>query len=119
MQAILGAQSLEDFSQIFMKAQVGRQLGWTILALGGRQYGLLAVGRKKYSDQKAFDTNPLAHLFDVYVKISTDFKPEEDEFKAAKKRGEDTAILESRGLLGEVKAYFKRMGDGDEAALAL
>lgn len=85
----------------------------------GRQYGLLAVGWKKYGDQKSFDANPIGHLFDVYVKISADFKPEEDEYKAAGKRGEDTAILESQGLLGEAKAYFKRMEDGDEEALAL
>jgi arginyl-tRNA synthetase len=98
--------------------------GWETIRMNylgdwGRQYGLLAVGWKKYGDQKAFDTNPIAHLFDVYVKISADFQPEEDEFKAAGKRGQDTAILESRGLLGEVKAYFKRMEDGDEEALAL
>jgi arginyl-tRNA synthetase len=98
--------------------------GWQTIRMNylgdwGRQYGLLAVGWKKYGDQKAFDTNPIAHLFDVYVKTSTDFQPEEDEFKAAGKHGEDTAILESRGLLGEVKAYFKRMEDGDEEALAL
>jgi arginyl-tRNA synthetase len=85
----------------------------------GRQYGLLAVGWKKYGDQKAFDTGPIAHIFDVCVKISADFKPKEDGFKAAGKLGEDTAILESRSLLGEVKAYFKRMEDGDEEALAL
>jgi arginyl-tRNA synthetase len=98
--------------------------GWETIRMNylgdwGRQYGLLAVGWKKYGDQKAFDTDPIAHLFDVYVKISADFKPEEDEFKAAGKRGEDTALLESRGLLGEAKAYFKRMEDGDEEALAL
>jgi arginyl-tRNA synthetase len=85
----------------------------------GRQYGLLAVGWKKYGDQKSFDANPIGHLFDVYVKISADFKPEEDEYKAAGKRGEDTAILENQGLLGEAKAYFKRMEDGGEEALAL
>lgn len=97
--------------------------GWETIRMNylcdwGRQHGLLAVGWKKYGDQRAFDTNRIAYLFDVYVKTSADFQPEEDEFKAAGKRGEDTAILESRGLLGEVKAYFKRMEDGDEEALA-
>jgi hypothetical protein len=43
------------------------------------------------------------HLFDIYVKASADFKPEEDEFKAAGKLGENTTILESRGLFGEEK----------------
>lgn len=98
--------------------------GWDTIRMNylgdwGRQYGLLAVGWNKYGDQKAFDTNPITHLFDIYVKISADFKPEEDEYKSASKRGEDTAILENQGLLGEAKAYFKRMEDGDEEALAL
>ena len=55
----------------------------------------------------------------MYVKISADFQPEEDSYKAAGKRGEDTLALESQGLLGEVKAYFKRMEDGDREALEL
>jgi arginyl-tRNA synthetase len=58
-------------------------------------------------------------LFDIYVKISALFKPEEDAFKEATKRGEDTSELENSGLLGEVKRYFRRMEDGDEEALAL
>ncbi|KAI5867302.1 arginyl-tRNA synthetase [Durotheca rogersii] len=85
----------------------------------GRQYGLLACGWKRYGDEDAFAKDPIGHLFDIYVKISADFQPEEDEFKAAGKRGEDTSELESRGLLGEAKAYFKRMEDGDEEALQL
>ncbi|KAI1500274.1 arginyl-tRNA synthetase [Biscogniauxia marginata] len=85
----------------------------------GRQYGLLACGWKRYGDEDAFAKDPIGHLFDIYVKISADFQPEEDEFKAAGKRGEDTSELESKGLLGEAKAYFKRMEDGDEEALQL
>ncbi|KAI0000103.1 arginyl-tRNA synthetase [Xylariaceae sp. FL0662B] len=85
----------------------------------GRQYGLLACGWKRYGDEDAFAKDPIGHLFDIYVKISADFQPEEDEFKAAGKRGEDTSELESKGLLGEAKAYFKRMEDGDEEVLQL
>ncbi|KAM5347722.1 hypothetical protein ACJ41O_007546 [Fusarium nematophilum] len=85
----------------------------------GRQYGLLACGWERYGDEAAFAQDPIAHLFDIYVKISADFAPEEDAFKAAGKRGEDTSTLESTGLFGEAKAYFKRMEDGDEAALEL
>ncbi|EFY84312.1 arginyl-tRNA synthetase [Metarhizium acridum CQMa 102] len=85
----------------------------------GRQYGLLACGWKRYGDEVAFAQDPIGHLFDIYVKISADFEPEEEAFKAAGKRGEDTSLLESRGILGEAKAYFKQMEDGDELALEL
>lgn len=97
-------------------------LGYDVVRLNylgdwGRQYGLLACGWKRYGDEGAFAKDPIAHLFDIYVKISADFQPEDDAFKAAAKRGEDTLILESKGLLGEAKTYFKRMEDGDEEAL--
>ncbi|KAI1367160.1 arginyl-tRNA synthetase [Xylaria arbuscula] len=85
----------------------------------GRQYGLLACGWERYGDEAAFTKDPIHHLFDIYVKISADFEPEEEAFKAATKRGEDTSELESQGLLGEAKAYFNRMEDGDQDALQL
>ncbi|KAM7201670.1 arginyl-tRNA synthetase [Rhypophila sp. PSN 637] len=85
----------------------------------GRQYGLLACGWKRYGNEEAFAKDPISHLFDIYVRISADFQPEEDAFKAATKRGEDTSQLESQGLLGDAKAYFKRMEEGDEEALQL
>ncbi|KAI9690685.1 MAG: hypothetical protein M1820_009919 [Bogoriella megaspora] len=85
----------------------------------GRQYGLLAIGWRRYGNEDAFQQDPIKHLFDIYVKISADFKPEDDAYKAAKKRGEDTSVLESQGLLGEAKAYFKSMEDGDKDAINL
>ncbi|KAL9108172.1 MAG: hypothetical protein Q9227_007026 [Pyrenula ochraceoflavens] len=85
----------------------------------GRQYGLLAVGWQKYGSEELLQENPASHLFDVYVKISNDFKPEDDAFKAAGKRGEDTSQLETTGLFGQVKKYFKSMEEGDQEALAL
>ena len=80
---------------------------------------MLAVGYKKYADEEAFKKNPTKALFDIYVKISADFKPEDDAYKEAVKNGGDAATLENQGLLGQVKEYFKRMEDGDEGALSL
>lgn len=99
-------------------------VGWDVVRMNylgdwERPYGLLAIGWKRYGDEKAFEENPIAYLFDIYVQISADFKPEEDEYKAVAKRGEDTSKLEEQGLLGEAKSYFKRMEDGDEEALSL
>ncbi|KAK3936176.1 arginyl-tRNA synthetase [Diplogelasinospora grovesii] len=85
----------------------------------GRQYGLLACGWQKYGSEEEFARDPIDHLFQVYVKINGDFAPEEEAYKAAKARGEDTAHLENQGLLGEAKRYFARMEEGDQDALAL
>jgi arginyl-tRNA synthetase len=63
--------------------------------------------------------NGIAHLYDIYVKIYALFKPEEDACKAARKNGEDVSKLETTGLLGEVKNYFKSMEEGDAEKLAL
>jgi arginyl-tRNA synthetase len=63
--------------------------------------------------------NGIAHLYDIYVKISALFKPEEDACKTARENGEDSTILETSGLLGEVKDYFKAMEEGDKEKLAL
>ncbi|KAI9840681.1 MAG: hypothetical protein M1838_003948 [Thelocarpon superellum] len=98
--------------------------GWDVTRMNylgdwGRQYGLLAIGWEMFGSEELFQENPTGHLFDVYVKISALFKPEEDAYKDASKRGEDTTKLETCGLLGQAKAYFKRMEDGDEDALRL
>lgn len=85
----------------------------------GRQYGLLACGWKRYGDEEVVQRDPIGCLYEIYVKISADFKPEDEAYKAAKKAGKDTAALEAQGLLGEAKDYFKRMEDGDENALSL
>lgn len=85
----------------------------------GRQFGLLVCGWYRYGDQAAFEADPIRHLFEVYVKISNDMRPEEEAYKAAKKNGEDTAVLETKGILGEAKSYFKRMEEGDREVLQL
>lgn len=75
----------------------------------GRQYGLLAVGWEKYGSEELLKADATRHLFEVYAKISRQFKPEENAHKAASKTGQDTSGLESQGLLGASKAYVKRM----------
>lgn len=99
-------------------------LGWDVIRMNylgdwGRQFGLLAIAWERYGDEEAFVKDPITHLFEIYVKINVDFKPEDDAFKAAKKRGENTLALETTGLLGGAKDYFKRMEAGDEDALKL
>ncbi|KAI9889959.1 MAG: hypothetical protein M1814_004577 [Vezdaea aestivalis] len=79
----------------------------------------LLWGGSGYGDEAAFEANPIKNLFEIYTKTNADFAPVEEKYKAATKRGEDTATMESTGLFGEVKTYFKRMEEGDEEALSL
>jgi arginyl-tRNA synthetase len=72
-----------------------------------------------FGSEAALEANGIAHLYDIYVKINALFKPEEDAYKAARKSGGDVTKLETSGLLGEVKDYFKSMEEGDEEKLAL
>ena len=62
------------------------------------QFGLIAVGFEKYGSQEALEKNAIQHLLEIYVKVNTDAE-------ADPKVREDAA------------AWFKRMEDGDEAAL--
>ncbi|KAJ1553630.1 hypothetical protein HK405_007368 [Cladochytrium tenue] len=79
--------------------------GWETIAINylgdwGKQYGLLAVGFAKYGSEQKLVDDPIRHLYDVYVQINRDAeeKPEIHE---------------------DARAYFKRMEDGDEEAVAL
>ncbi|KAF9992902.1 hypothetical protein BGZ79_002506 [Entomortierella chlamydospora] len=66
----------------------------------GKQYGLLAVGFERYGSEEKLLEDPIKHLFDVYVKINQDAK-------------------ENEAVHDEARAYFKKMEDGDEAALKI
>ncbi|KAK4034212.1 hypothetical protein C8A01DRAFT_18938 [Parachaetomium inaequale] len=98
--------------------------GWDVVRINylgdwGKQFGLLAVGWEKYGSEELLQAQPLKHLLDVYVKINAEFKPEEAASKQARDEGRDTAEIESQGLFAERNAFFKRMEDGDQEALAL
>ncbi|KAF9408564.1 hypothetical protein BGZ94_002270, partial [Podila epigama] len=66
----------------------------------GKQYGLLAVGFERYGSEEKLLEDPIKHLFDVYVKVNADAK-------------------ENEAVHDEARAYFKKMEDGDEAALKI
>eukprot|EP01087_Luapelamoeba_hula_P012119 TRINITY_DN3368_c0_g1_i1.p1 TRINITY_DN3368_c0_g1~~TRINITY_DN3368_c0_g1_i1.p1 ORF type:complete len:605 (-),score=98.28 TRINITY_DN3368_c0_g1_i1:154-1929(-) len=91
----------------FLK-QVNKAMGYNVIAINylgdwGKQYGLLAVGFTKYGSEEELKENPIRHLYDVYVKINKDGK---DETTGA-------------AVHDEARAYFKRMEQGDQEALAL
>jgi arginyl-tRNA synthetase len=111
--------------------------GWEVIRMNylgdwGKQYGVLAVGFDKFGSEQALQENPIAHLYDVYVKISALSREQGESYEAAKKSiaekeasGEDVtadkAALEKdmdAGVDEQARKYFKRMVDGDKEALA-
>ncbi|KAL0953310.1 hypothetical protein HGRIS_004558 [Hohenbuehelia grisea] len=80
------------------------RFGYEVIAMNylgdwGTQFGMIAVGFDKYGSEEKLLANPCHHLYDVYVRINQD-------------------ALEDTSIKPQAAAYFKRMEDGDEAALA-
>ena len=66
----------------------------------GKQYGLLALAFERYGDAQKLLDEPIKHLFELYVKINQ--------------------VAQTDGSVhDEARAYFKKMEDGDEKALAI
>lgn len=95
------------------------RLGWKVIRMNylgdwGKQFGVLAVGFKKYGSEEELAENPIQHLFHVYVKINQDIAAEKEE---SEKTG--VPLDEKTSTDGQARAFFKRMEDGDKEALAL
>ena len=79
--------------------------GFTVISenyLGdwGKQYGLLAIAFKKYGNYGELQSNPIKHLYELYVRINQD-------------AATDSTIHD------EAREYFKLMEDGDPTTLML
>ena len=99
-------------------------MGWDVWKMNylgdwGKQSGLLAVGWERFGSKEAFEQNPLGHLVDVYVRINSLLKREEQARDEAKKAGQDTANLESQGLYGERNTFFDKMEKSNPEAVGL
>ena len=112
--------------------------GWDVLRINylgdwGRQFGVLAVGFKKYGSEDKLKEDPIGHLYDVYVAINKDSEPEQakikgirEEVEARQTAGKDTvelekelAQLEGESVNENARQFFKRLEGGDEEARAL
>ncbi|KAJ1787193.1 arginyl-tRNA synthetase [Coemansia sp. RSA 2399] len=79
--------------------------GWDAISMNylgdwGKQYGLLAIGFSRFGSEEELVADPIKHLYDVYVAINA-------------------AADSEPAIHDEARAYFKKMEDGDESALAL
>ncbi|KAG2189911.1 hypothetical protein INT46_005346 [Mucor plumbeus] len=83
--------------------QIHEALGYRVIGINylgdwGKQYGLLAVGFEKYGDEAKLISDPIHHLYQVYVKINAEAKLDKDIDRKANE-------------------YFKKMEEGDTEAL--
>lgn len=95
------------------------KLGWKVIRMNylgdwGKQFGVLAVGFRKYGSEAELEVNPIQHLFDVYVKINNDIKTEQEEAEA---KGE--TLDPTKSIDGEARKFFKDMENGDKDAIKL
>ncbi|ANB11171.1 arginine--tRNA ligase [Sugiyamaella lignohabitans] len=59
------------------------KLGYEVIRLNylgdwGKQFGILAVGFKRYGSEQELESNPINHLFNVYVRINKDIEAEKE-----------------------------------------
>ncbi|ELQ34998.1 arginyl-tRNA synthetase [Pyricularia oryzae Y34] len=104
-------------------ANLYKGAGWDVQRINylgdwGKQYGLLALAFERYGDEEALKKDPINHLFQLYVKINSEMSEEKEQIESKKKAGEDVTQLEQKSLDEQARAYFKKMVDGDEAAVA-
>jgi arginyl-tRNA synthetase len=105
-------------------ANLYKNMGWDVVRINylgdwGLQMGLLGVGWEKFGSEELFRADPIRHMLGVYSKVNELFQPEVAARKVVLNHGEDTVGIETRGLFAERSAFFKRIEDGDEEALAL
>lgn len=101
-----------------------KTMGWDVVKVNylgdwGKQFGLLAVGWKRFGSEEELAKAPLKHLLDVYSRINKLFRPEEEECKLARQQGLDTSEIESQGIYAERNAFFSQLEDGNQEALKL
>ncbi|KAI3574147.1 hypothetical protein IWW34DRAFT_750759 [Fusarium oxysporum f. sp. albedinis] len=105
-------------------ANIYASMGWDVVKMNylgdwGKQIGLLAAGWERFGSEDEFAKQPLRHLLEVNHKIQDLFKPEMEECKIAKAKGQDVTEMESQGLYAERDIFFKKMEDKEPGAIAV
>ncbi|KAH3942381.1 arginine-tRNA (Arg) ligase [Parastagonospora nodorum] len=112
--------------------------GWDVVRMNylgdwGKQYGVLAIGFDLFGNEEELVKNPIGHLYDIYVKVSTIQHEEAEQVKALKaeaaklkEEGKDASEqeanitkIETEGIDEQARKYFKGMVDGEPKALGI
>ncbi|KAH8719510.1 arginyl-tRNA synthetase [Phaeosphaeriaceae sp. PMI808] len=112
--------------------------GWEVIRMNylgdwGKQYGVLAIGFDLFGNEEELVKNPIGHLYDIYVKVSSIQHEEAEQVKVLKaevaklkEEGKDTAEqeakiqkIETEGIDEQARKYFKGMVDGEPKALGI
>jgi arginyl-tRNA synthetase len=104
-------------------ANLYKNMGWDVIKINyfrdwGVQMGLLGVGWEKFGSEEQFRADPIRHMLSVYSKVDALFQLEVAARKVVLDYGRDVAI-ENQGVFAGRNAFFKKVEDGDEEALAL
>jgi arginyl-tRNA synthetase len=102
---------LGNFLQNVYRATGHNVISYNYLGDWGKQYGLLAIGFERYGSREELQSNPIRHLFDVYVKISAD--------NAGRARCARGGRRRAHRRRRPARAYFARMEAGDADALKM
>lgn len=83
----------------------------------GKQFGVLAVGFKRYGSEEKLQEDPIHHLFDVYVKVNNDIKAE----KATQVDDAEQKVVkeETSQTDDEAREFFAKLEGGDKEAFNL
>jgi len=112
--------------------------GWDVIRMNylgdwGKQYGVLAIGFDLFGNEEELVKNPIGHLYDIYVKVSSIQHDEAEQAKALKaeaaklkEEGKDASEqeakvkkIEAEGIDEQARKYFKGMVDGEPKALGI
>jgi arginyl-tRNA synthetase len=112
--------------------------GWDVVRMNylgdwGKQYGVLAIGFDLFGNEEELVKNPIGHLYDIYVRVSTIQHDEAEKMKELKaeaaklkEEGKDASAqeaevkkIETEGIDEQARKYFKGMVDGEPKALGI
>jgi arginyl-tRNA synthetase len=112
--------------------------GWEVIRMNylgdwGKQYGVLAIGFDLFGNEEELVKNPIGHLYDIYVRVSSIQHDEAEQVKALKaeiaklkeegKNGaeqeEKIKKIEAEGIDEQARKYFKGMVDGEPKAIGI